>query len=89
MLADDLSTDVPVNDYANADDFASAVASFGGAARRVDLIASFGSDDEALLLYDMSLPGIADLRVAEHFTVADRRITHIRHVHDTAALASS
>ena len=88
LLADDLSTDVPINRYANAEDFTAAVASFGGAARSVELIASFGADDEALLLYDVSLPDMDQFRIAEHFTVADGRITHIRHVHDTAALAA-
>jgi hypothetical protein len=52
------------------------------------LLAEFGSVDEALLLYDMTLP-IGALRVAEHFTVAGEKIRRIRQVHDTAALRAA
>jgi uncharacterized protein YndB with AHSA1/START domain len=85
-LAEDLQTDVPLNTYAGPDDFAAAVARFGALADRVDLLAEFGSADQALLLYDMHTQPFGTLRVAEHFTVDDCLIRSIRHVHDTAAL---
>jgi uncharacterized protein YndB with AHSA1/START domain len=39
--------------------------------------------DEAMLLYDMDVEGIGNLRVVEHFTVRNGRIVRLRQVHDT------
>ncbi len=89
MLAAGLATEVPINTYADRDDFAEAVASFGSLAERVDLVAEFGSGHQALLLYDMHTQPYGRLRVAEHFTVSGGLIQRIRHVHDTAVLRSA
>ncbi len=89
FLAADLATDVPINTYAGRDDFAAAVASFGALAEHVDLLAEFGSGNQALLLYDMHTQPFGRLRVAEHFTVSGGLIQRIRHVHDTAVLRSA
>jgi len=86
LLAADLETDVPINTYTGRDDFAAALANFGARAEHVDLLAEFGTDDQALLLYDMHTQPYGRLRVAEHFTVSGGLIRRIRHVHDTAAL---
>jgi hypothetical protein len=85
-LDPDLTTDVPINTYANREDFAAAVARTVRVAHRTDLLAEFGSAAEAMLLYDMHTHAFGTLRVAEHFTVSGGLIRHIRHVHDTAAL---
>jgi SnoaL-like domain len=87
-LADDLTVDVPLNVYPTKADFLAAVQSTREMISRVDLLSAVGTDDEAVLIYDMTLP-IGVLRVAEHFAVADGHITHIRHVHDTAALRAA
>jgi len=89
LLAADLATDVPINTYAGRDDFAAAVASFGALAEHVDLLAEFGSSNQALLLYDMHTQPFGRFRVAEHFTVSSGLIQRIRHVHDTAVLRSA
>lgn len=89
LLALDLQTEVPINSYAGREDFADAVARFGSLAERVDLLAEFGSGEQALLLYDMHLPQLGQFRVTEHFTVADGLIRRIRQVHDTAALRAA
>lgn len=88
-LAPDLETEVPINSYESASDFLEAVAQFGRLVRKVDLLAEFVHENEALLLYDMDVDSIGTMRIAEHFTVADGRITRIRHVHDTAALLAA
>lgn len=88
-LSDDLETDVPINTYASKADWLEAVRGTRQITSNVHLLAEFGNDDEALLLYDMLLDPIGDLRVAEHFVVADGRIVKIRHVHDTAALRAA
>lgn len=86
LLADDLQVEVPINAYPDAASFAAALAGFGALATRVDLLSALGGDDEAVLLYDMEVQGLGDLRVAEHFTVRDGRIVRLRQIHDTAAL---
>ncbi len=86
LLAPDLEIEVPVNDYPTREAFAEAVENFGSMTTQVDLLSEVGSQDEAMLLYDMTVSGLGTMRVAEHFTVADGRIVRLRQVHDTAAL---
>lgn len=88
-LADDLETDVPLNTYGSKADWVQAVRGTRQITSTVRVLAEFGTDDEALLLYDMVLEPIGDLRIAEHFVIADGRIVKIRHVHDTAALRAA
>lgn len=63
-----------------------AVKFTGMAASEVKLLAKFGNEDEALLLYDMVLNPIGNLRIAEYFKISNCKINMIRHVHDTAEL---
>jgi len=88
-LSDDLEVEVPINAYPTKASFADALTAFGGMVHGVVLLAELSGRDEAMLLYDMVIPQIGPLRVAEHFTVADGRITRIRQVHDTAALRAA
>jgi hypothetical protein len=88
-LAADLETDVPLNTYANAAQFLEGLSGFVQLVTDVNLLAEFGDNEEAMLLYDVNVEPIGRLRVAEHFTVVDRQITRIRHVHDTAALRAA
>jgi ketosteroid isomerase-like protein len=87
-LIDNLRVEVPINSYPTRADFMEAVRRTGAMASAVHMLAELQGAGEALLLYDLTLP-IGDLRVAEHFLVADGRITQIRHVHDTAALRAA
>lgn len=82
-LGDPLAIEVPINAYAGKADFADAVRRFAGMAAQVDLLATFADGSEAMLLYDMALPGLPAFRVAEHFTVREGRIVRIRQIHDT------
>lgn len=89
LLAADLTVEVPVNEYPDAESFAAAVKSFGSLATGVELLAAMSADEEGMLLYDMEVPGLGTFRVAEHFTVAGGKITRIRQIHDTAALRAA
>ncbi len=88
QLADDLAIEVPINAYAMKQDFLRAVGSTRQMTSKLELLAEFGDDAEALLLYDLTLP-FGVMRVAEHFTVRDGRITRIRQIHDTAAVRAA
>ena len=87
-LADGLVVEVPINDYPTKADFIRAVELTRDMSSAVNMLAEFGKPGEAVLLYDLQLP-MTELRVAEHFTVRDRRITRIRQIHDTAALRAA
>jgi uncharacterized protein YndB with AHSA1/START domain len=83
LLDEDLAVEVPINEYPTKDSFADAVAGFGSMARRIDLLSEMATGDEAMLLYDMEVEGLGDLRVVEHFKIRGGRIVGIRQIHDT------
>lgn len=85
-LSEDISFETPINSYGNKQTWMEAVKFTGMAVSGVKLLAEFGNEDEALLLYDMVLNPIGNLRIAEHFKISNSKITMIRHVHDTAEL---
>ena len=89
LLAASLTVEVPVNDYPDARSFAAALEGFGSLSTRTELLAAMSAGSEGMLLYDMDVPGLGTLRVAEHFTVENGKITRIRQVHDTAALRAA
>ena len=59
------------------------------AASEVKILAKFSNEDEALLIYDIVLNPIGNLRIAEHFKILDNKIKMIRNVHDTAELRNA
>jgi hypothetical protein len=85
-LSEDISFEMPINSYPDKLSFMEAVKFTGRAASGINLLAEFGNENEALLLYDMLLDPIGNLRIAEYFTVSNGKITMIRHIHDTAEL---
>jgi len=89
LLASELRVEVPINEYPDRESFGKALEGFGSMTRGVKLLAEFADGDEAMLLYDMEVEHLGMLRVAEHFTVCEGKITRIRQIHDTAALRSS
>lgn len=86
LLADPLTVEVPVNEYPTTESFAAALESFGSMVTKVELLAEMSAGNEAMLLYDLDAAPVGTLRVAEHFTVGDGKITRIRQIHDTAAI---
>ena len=55
----------------------------------VELLSELGEGNEAMLLYDVDVNGLGQMRIAEHFTLAEGRIMRIRQIHDTGALRSA
>ena len=88
-LASDVAVEVPVNDYPTKESFAQALSGFGSIVEEVDLLAEFASEDEAMLLYDMKVAHIGNMRVAEHFVVRDGKIVRLRQIHDTHAIRAA
>jgi ketosteroid isomerase-like protein len=89
LLAPTLQVEVPINDYPTAESFAEALRGFGALVTRVDVMSEMSKGDEAMLLYDMRVEELGTLRVVEHFTVADGKITRLRQIHDTATIRAA
>ncbi|MCU1281610.1 MAG: hypothetical protein JWM53_5156 [bacterium] len=89
LLAPDLKVEVPINDYPTPESFAKALAGFGALVKKVELLGEFLKGDEVMLLYDMDVDIVGAMRIAEHFTVRNGRITRIRQIHDTAAVRAA
>ena len=77
--------EVPINDYSTKASFIDAVGRTRRMMSGVGMLSTLGGTDEAVLIYDMSLP-FGEMRVAEHFTLARGRITRLRQIHDTHSL---
>lgn len=88
LVGDDLRVEVPLNAYAGKAEFLEAVRRTASVTSNVRMLGALGNEDEAVLLYDMTLP-IGVLRVAEHFSVSRDQIRVIRQIHDTAALRAA
>lgn len=86
LLAEDLTVEVPINEYPTKASFVAAVERFAAATETVSLIAATSGDDDAVLVYDMDVHGLGRLRVAEHFVIDGAEIRVIRQIHDTAAM---
>src|SRR5262245_32095280 len=75
FLADDFTFDGPIAHYRSAADFLTGSKAF---ADRIQptwaKVAAFGDENEALLLYDLTMLTGARMRIADHFIVRDGRI---------------
>lgn len=89
LLAEDLRTDLPVNVYADKAEFVEAITGFGGLVESVEMLGACAGGDEAVLIYDLDMPPLGVLRMAEQLIVVDGRITSIRQVHDTATMRAA
>jgi ketosteroid isomerase-like protein len=89
LLAPTLEVEVPINDYPTAESFVQALRSFGDLVADVELLSEMSSGNEAMLLYDMQVQRLGSMRVVEHFTVGDGKITRLRQIHDTAAIRAA
>lgn len=89
LLAPTLTVEVPINAYPTAESFAQALRGFGSLVTSVELLAEMSDGNEAMLLYDLRVEQLGQLRVAEHFTVADGKIARLRQIHDTAPVRAA
>jgi hypothetical protein len=89
LLAPTLTVEVPINAYPTTRSFGQALRAFGELVTRVEILSEMGTRDEAMLLYDMEVEGLGELRVVEHFTVSGGKIVRLRQIHDTAAVRAA
>ena len=89
LLDGALEVEGPIKEYHSAKDFGPALADFGSRLSSHELLAAMSEGDEAMHLYDLEVNQLGSLRVVEHYTVKDGKITRIRQILDTAAVRAA
>jgi hypothetical protein len=78
----DIACDAPAGPLRGAAAFRGFMEPFSRIVRRADLLAAFGDDENALLMYDTDTVPVAGAPGAEWVTVRDGRIVHLRIIFD-------
>jgi ketosteroid isomerase-like protein len=81
-LADDISCEAPAGPIQGAEAFRAFMGPFTQLLTGSELIAAFGDDETALLMYGTETIPVKNAPGAECHTVHDGKITHIRIVFD-------
>lgn len=83
-VADDVVCDAPAGRIDGAEAYRAFLEPFAGMLRSATLLAAFGDDEKAVLVYDTETPVVASAPGAECVTVRNGRIVHSRFVFDRA-----
>jgi ketosteroid isomerase-like protein len=81
-IADDVVCRAPAGTIEGADAFRGFMGPFAGMLVRAELVAAFGDERTALLMYDTQTALVADAPGAECLTVVDGKITELRIIFD-------
>ncbi|MEU8611085.1 nuclear transport factor 2 family protein [Actinoplanes sp. NPDC048791] len=88
-VADDLVCDAPAGRIDGRDAYRDFLAPFARSLISTTLIAAFGDEDKALLMYDTSSALVASAPGAECLTVRQGRITYSRFIFDRLPFAAA
>lgn len=83
-VADDVVCDAPAGRIEGADAFRAFMEPFSQILKAARVLAAFGDDRTALLMYDTETVPVEHAPASEHVTVHSGRITHVRIVFDRA-----
>lgn len=83
-VADDVVCDAPAGRLEGAAAYRGFMAPFVRILRRAELIAAFGDDETAVVVYDTETVPVPSAPAAECVTVRDGRITYSRFIFDRA-----
>lgn len=82
-VADDIEFESPMTRISGAPAYLEAVGQFAQGVTGVEIIGALGDDQRALVMYEMTTAPFGVLPAADHFVVADGKITVNRLVFDT------
>jgi hypothetical protein len=85
-LAEDVIFEGPMTRFSAAGPYLEAMGEFSKAVAGVDIVASIGDDERAMVVYEMRTEPFGTLRAMEYFTVRDGRIRTDMLVFDTHEL---
>jgi ketosteroid isomerase-like protein len=83
-IDDDIVCDAPAGQLRGAEAFRGFMEPFSRIVRRAELLAAFGDDETALLMYDTDTIPVPNAPGAEWITVRDGRIVRMRIIFDRA-----
>jgi ketosteroid isomerase-like protein len=89
FLADDVVCDAPAGRIVGATAFREFMTPFAGMLVRADLLAAYGDDDHAVVVYDTETKLVASGPAAEYVTVRDGKIVHNRFIFDRLPFAQA
>jgi len=81
-IAEDIVCQAPAGRLEGADAFRGFMGPFAQMLTRSNLVAAFGDDEKAVLMYDTDTVPVQDAPGAECLTVAGGKITHMRIIFD-------
>ena len=81
-VSPDIVCEAPAGRSEGAEAFRGFMAPFAHILTRSELVAAFGDDRTAVLFYDTDTVPVSNAPGAEHLTVIDGRITHMRIIFD-------
>lgn len=81
-VADDIVCQAPAGPIKGAEDFRAFMEPFSKVLREAEILASYGDESTALLMYDTRTIPVPSAPAAELLTVEDGRITHLRIIFD-------
>jgi hypothetical protein len=82
LLADDVVCEAPAGRIEGVDGYRAFLGPFAGMLISATLIAAYGDQDQALIMYDTASPLVPSAPGAECLTVRDGRIVHCRFLFD-------
>lgn len=83
-IADGILCDAPAGRMEGADAYRAFMGPFVQILKRADLIAAFGDDKTAVIVYDTQTVPVSSAPAAECVTVTDGKITYSRFIFDRA-----
>lgn len=84
LIADDIVCDAPAGRIEGADAFRAFLEPFTGILREATMLAAFGDEHAAVIVYDTATVPVASAPAAELLTVVEGRITADRFIFDRA-----
>jgi ketosteroid isomerase-like protein len=88
-IAEDVVCETPSGRIEGADGFRAFMEPFARMLIGSALLAEFGDEETALIMYDTKTPPVASAPAAERLTVRDGVITHLRIIFDRAPFAAA
>jgi hypothetical protein len=87
-VTDDVTCDSPVGRLAGAPAFRGFQEGFARMIKKLKLVAAFGDDEHAVIVYDAETHPVASSFVAEHIIVKSGKIASTRVIYDATPVAA-
>lgn len=86
-VSDNVTCEAPAGALSGTDALRGFMGPFAGSLIRSELLAAYGDDTQALIMYDTQSPAVVNAPAAELYRVRDGRITEIRIIFDRLPFA--